>query len=46
VNFSSKHFFVFKESDREIQRLSVDIRKHAMDNNKDALRTLAKAVVK
>ncbi|UJR08106.1 hypothetical protein I4U23_012383 [Adineta vaga] len=34
------------QSDREIQRLSNDIRKHAMANNKDALRTLAKAVVK
>ncbi|CAF0988551.1 unnamed protein product [Adineta ricciae] len=34
------------QSDREILRLSNDIRKHAMTNNKDALRTLAKAVVK
>ncbi|CAF0807819.1 unnamed protein product [Rotaria sordida] len=34
------------QSDREIQRLSIDIRKHAANNNKDALRTLAKAIVK
>ncbi|CAF1554685.1 unnamed protein product, partial [Adineta steineri] len=34
------------QSDREIQRLSTDIRKHALNNNKDALRTLAKAIVK
>ncbi|CAF0918361.1 unnamed protein product [Rotaria sp. Silwood1] len=34
------------QSDREIQRLSIDIRKHAASNNKDALRTLAKAIVK
>ncbi|CAF3155668.1 unnamed protein product [Rotaria sp. Silwood2] len=34
------------QSDREIQRLSADIRKHALSNNKDALRVLAKGVVK
>ncbi|CAF0894838.1 unnamed protein product [Adineta steineri] len=34
------------QSDREIQRLSVDIRKHAATNNKEALRTLAKTIVK
>jgi len=39
-------FCFFVESDREIQRLSNDIRKHALNNNKDALRTLAKAIVK
>ncbi|UJR38232.1 hypothetical protein I4U23_030905 [Adineta vaga] len=33
-------------SDREIQRLSIDIRKHAATNNKDAIRTLAKTIVK
>ncbi|CAF1605180.1 unnamed protein product [Adineta ricciae] len=33
-------------SDREIQRLSVDIRKHAATGNKEALRTLAKTIVK
>lgn len=33
-------------SDREIQRLSTEIRKHAAAKNKDALRTLAKAIVK
>lgn len=38
--------FAFKESDREIQRLSNDIRKHAATNNKEALRTLAKTIVK
>ena len=38
--------FSFEESDREIQRLTSDIRKHALTNNKDALRTLAKAIVK
>ncbi len=39
-------YFYIKESDREIQRLTGDIRKHAANNNKDALRTLAKAIVK
>ncbi|CAF1556298.1 unnamed protein product [Rotaria sp. Silwood1] len=34
------------QSDREIQRLSNDIRKHALNNNKDALRVLAKGIVK
>ncbi|CAF3321125.1 unnamed protein product [Rotaria socialis] len=34
------------QSDREIQRLSTDIRKHAASNNKEALRTLAKTIVK
>jgi hypothetical protein len=41
-----KTYFIFKESDREIQRLSNDIRKHALNNNKDAMRTLAKGVVR
>ncbi len=35
-----------KESDREIQRLTIDVRKHALSGNKEALRTLAKAIVK
>lgn len=33
-------------ADREIQRLTNDIRKHAKTNNTDALKTLAKAIVK
>ena len=36
----------FEEADREIQRLEGDIRKHAANSNKEALRTLAKAIVK
>ncbi|CAF1592975.1 unnamed protein product [Rotaria magnacalcarata] len=34
------------QCEREIQRLSNDIRKHASDNNREALRVLAKGIVR